>query len=204
MSEGQRVRLLFVEDSPFFVDAVRIVLNEITSLEMEFTVSHTLEDALRSIRTSQFDVVLLDLGLPDSSGLDTLHSIRPKLASTPIIVFTGNNDEQTAVEALKLGAQDYLLKQELNGRFLARAIHYAIERSRNIALDAERLRLYEERESVMAVITHDLKNPLIGANRVLDLLQVGALGKLQPQQLDIISKLKHSNDELLNMVRTLL
>jgi sigma-B regulation protein RsbU (phosphoserine phosphatase) len=82
--------------------------------------------------------VLLDLSLPDSKGLETLAAVRACAPLLPIIVLTGAHDEQLAIEALKRGAQDYLLKTEIDGRMLAREIRYAVERN---ALRAE-LRLY--------------------------------------------------------------
>src|SRR6202035_347810 len=104
--------------------------------------------------------VLLDLSLPDSQDLDSLRSIRRRTPLLPIIILTGNEDEATAIQALQEGAQDYLLKMDLDGRTLSRAILYAMERGK----------LLQQRDEFMAALVHDIKNPLIGSDRILQLI----------------------------------
>lgn len=77
-----------------------------------------------------FDVVLLDLSLPDSRGLDSLIALKPFAAALPIVVLTGFDDETLATGAMQLGAQDYLVKGQVTGSLLVRSIRYAIERQR--------------------------------------------------------------------------
>jgi serine phosphatase RsbU (regulator of sigma subunit) len=77
-----------------------------------------------------FDVILLDLNLPDSRGLQTFFTVQAHAADVPIVVLTGHNDEHSAMKAVQAGAQDYLVKGQVNDRLLARSIRYAIERSR--------------------------------------------------------------------------
>jgi polar amino acid transport system substrate-binding protein len=86
---------------------------------------------LAALDEQQFDVVLSDLSLPDEQGINTCARIREKAPGMPIVMLTGLDDSQIAVEAVRIGAQDYLIKNELNGRFLARAIQYAIERKKS-------------------------------------------------------------------------
>lgn len=100
-----------------------------------------LSDGLERLRSGKIDAVLLDLGLPDSQGMNTLVSVRNQSPKLPIIVMTGLADEEFAVEAIKTGADDYLMKGQINDVLLARTIRYTIERKR--VEDA--LRMSEER-----------------------------------------------------------
>ncbi len=98
----------------------------------EFVLTHVerLADALQALKTTRFDAVLLDLSLPDSHGMDTVRAARAAAGLTPIVVMTGLDDEQKALEALRCGAQDYLVKGQHDGRLLVRALRYARERAR--------------------------------------------------------------------------
>jgi DNA-binding response OmpR family regulator len=90
-----------------------------------------LEDAVAALNERSPDIILLDLSLPDADGLATLSRLRHYAGQIPIIVLTGNRDEQSAIEAVRSGAQDYLVKGEFENRGLLRALHYAIERRNN-------------------------------------------------------------------------
>src|SRR5436309_12545860 len=93
--------------------------------------SSRLEEVLgRLQRGEEFDVLLLDLGLPDSQGLSTFDRVHEQAPKVPIIIFSGATDEELAVEAVSHGAQDYLVKGQIDGFLLKRAIRYAIERNR--------------------------------------------------------------------------
>ena len=87
-----------------------------------------LKTGLEYLSKEKFDLVLLDLSLRDSSGLETLTKVRAQVPELPIIVLTGLDDERVAVKAVREGAQDYLIKREVTSSLLVRAIHYAIER----------------------------------------------------------------------------
>src|SRR5207244_7742883 len=89
-----------------------------------------LDHALTRLSRTGVDVVLLDLGLPDSQGLETFMRARRGAPNEPIVVISGLDDERLALEAVRSGAQDYLVKGRLEGHLLARVIRYAIERQR--------------------------------------------------------------------------
>jgi diguanylate cyclase (GGDEF)-like protein len=90
--------------------------------------SKSLKESLTNLVKERFDVIILDLNLPDSTGLDTLVTIRRQAHNTPIVVLTGVSDEMVALEAIKSGAQDYISKDELDAKSLKRTVFYAIER----------------------------------------------------------------------------
>lgn len=111
-----------------------------------------LEDGLAHLRDEAVDVVLLDLGLPDSAGINTLNAVVEATSFVPIVVLTGLQDEQVGVEAIQEGAQDYLVKDDVTSNRLVRAIHHAIERNRQ---DRQRAR-QQRRLKVLNVLTREL------------------------------------------------
>ena len=129
MTEHPSVRVLLVEDNPGDARLVEILLSEAGP---EFEVSHAgrLGEALEELDRSGFDVVLLDLSLPDSSGFETVERVRMAVPQMPVVVLSGRDDEQIALRALQGGAEDYLVKGQGDGDLIARAIRYAIERKK--------------------------------------------------------------------------
>src|SRR3954452_7714365 len=121
------LRILLVEDSPIEAHLIGSILG-LTSFQV--TTVDRLSEAVNVLRSSAIDVILLDLNLPDSHGSQTLNAILQRAASTAIVVLTGNGDEQAALDAVALGAQDYLIKGTANGDTIVRSIRYAFERCR--------------------------------------------------------------------------
>ena len=120
------IRVLLIEDNPGDARLIEELLSDRVSFQIEVT--QRLSDGLEALSTGRFDVVLLDLSLPDSSGLSTLTKTHSQAHQVPIIIMTGLGDEKLAVEAVRKGAQDYLVKGEIDENVLPRAIRYAIER----------------------------------------------------------------------------
>jgi len=134
------MRILLVEDNP---GDARLLRESFAQGETSFDVTHVerLSEALERLREPEnFDVVLLDLSLPDSSGLETVRSVLDACGRIPIVVLTGLADYDLGVEALRNGAQDYLVKGEINHRALVKAILYACERKR---MEKERQKLLD-------------------------------------------------------------
>jgi signal transduction histidine kinase len=130
--------VLLIEDEP--LDAALVRRSLAAQADAGLRVEHvaTLQAGLDRLAKGDVDAVLLDLNLPDSCGIDTIARLREHDAQVPLVVFTGADDEETAVAALAAGAQDYLVKDELGGSLLRRSLRYAVERCR-IAQENERL-----------------------------------------------------------------
>jgi signal transduction histidine kinase len=127
---GPPMRILLVEDSPSDADLLCEGLQQDNARLFEVTVVTHLASALDQLESRPFDAVLLDLSLPDSYGLQTLVRLHQAVPRVPIVVLTGLNDEATAIEAARQGAEDYLVKGQTGPPLLVRSIRYAIERKR--------------------------------------------------------------------------
>jgi len=124
------IRVLLIEDSKTDALLIRELLEGEKSFSCTFINASRLQDGLKLMGEDKVDVVLTDLGLPDSQGLSTFEEIHKAYPSLPIIVLTQQGDMSTALEAIQKGAQDYLIKGEFNGFLLSRSLQYAIERER--------------------------------------------------------------------------
>lgn len=125
------IKILLVEDNPGDVLLLQETLAEITFVELKWVHVERMADALKCLQSENFDVILLDLALPDSEGLDTFNQIQAQAPLTPIVVLTGMADENLAMRSMQAGAQDYLVKGQVSGGdLLLRSIRYAIERKR--------------------------------------------------------------------------
>lgn len=179
MSENGTLEVLLVEDNS--VDAVLVtgLLAKLSAPRFSVTQAGSLQQALQLLEQQRFDVVLLDLMLPDSARLASLHRILQQADDVPIVVLTGLDDEGTALEALRDGAQDFLIKGEgLGERLLARSIRYAVERKRaeleirELSAELERKKAEDELRSarrlaaigtMAAGIAHEINNPIAAA-----------------------------------------
>jgi PAS domain S-box-containing protein len=131
MSDSAAIRVLLVEDNPGDARLVEILLSEVDSPRFDITHVERLEEAIERLvgeEADYFDVILLDLSLPDSSGLETVSKTRSAAPGTPMVVLSGQDDGETALRALKGGVEDYLVKGRGSGDTIARVIRYSIER----------------------------------------------------------------------------
>lgn len=123
------IQVLIVEDDPDDVYLIKDMLADYSRHDYVFTHVESLTDAQELLLENQYDAILLDLGLPDSEGLASLH-VLIHIASSPIIVLTGANSEELGEQAIKEGAEDYLPKQMATPFLLTRSINHSIERFR--------------------------------------------------------------------------
>ena len=139
---------MLIEDSTEDAELIQEMLDNLGGNNV-LKRANRLSSGLGLIMEESFDVVLLDLGLPDSTGLSALPQIRNQKPELPVIVLTGLSDETLALEAISLGAQDYLVKGNFDADSLLRAIRYSIERQR---LETERERLIRELQETLSKV----------------------------------------------------
>jgi len=178
--EAQPTRVLLVEDSVGFAYGVRDML--LKQSKTPFSVLHagTLEGALEFLKSSSVDVVLLDLGLPDSKRLDTFERVHARAPNLPVVILTVLDDDELAIKALREGGQDYLVKDRLTTEILIKSIRYAVERSaieRELRqLSARVLALQDEERRRIARTLHDVT----GQNLAVLSMNLSLLMKREP------------------------
>ena len=161
--KNRLIKLLLIEDNPGDARLVQEMLSEIRPIPFELEWAESLSIGLNRLAIGDIDVVILDLTLPDSTGLDTLFKTRSAAPKAAIIVLTSLDDEELAINAVREGAQDYLVKGKVNGNLLVRAIRYAKQRSQ-----AEEAVHQRNRElATLNIITESLSQSM----RLNDVLQ---------------------------------
>lgn len=123
------IKILLVEDNPGDAFLVKFYLEESIFKSAQFIHAEYLQSAIDILSKNKIDVVLLDLNLPDSKGLDTVKEILEKSPDSVVIVLTGLADNELGVKTVKLGAQDFLVKGQFDGKVLTSSIRYAFERA---------------------------------------------------------------------------
>ena len=128
--ETKLIRVLLIESEDKCARFMRESLSALTSSQIEIFTAETLADCIHKLRGSRFDAVLLNLFLTDSEGIATFARVHTQSPGIPIVILTCHENEALALEALRQGAQDYLVKSKVDGKILSRVIRYAIERKR--------------------------------------------------------------------------
>ena len=145
----KQIKVLLIEDNPTDARLIQKMVEEKSWASFDLTCVDKLQAGLKHLSNGGADIVLLDLDLPDSTGLDTFIKVHNHKAEVPVVVLTGLEDEKIGVEAVQKGAQDYLVKGHVDGDVLIRAMRYAIERQR---ADEELRRSEEKNRSLLIAI----------------------------------------------------
>lgn len=169
----EKASALLVEDNRGDARLFLDMLAHNESFACEVTHVMRLADALSALGARAFAVVLLDLSLPDSRGLETFEAVHAAAPDTPVVVLSGADDEALALAAVQAGAQDYLAKDHADRYTLVRAVRYALERKRAERVARERQGLQEAvgaMERVLGVVAHELRTPLTSLRLISEYL----------------------------------
>ena len=152
----------------------------------DLVIAQTMSEAVAMLSKHPVNIILLDLGLPDAEGLAAIRRARAAAPTVPLVVLTGMDDEALAAQSLQEGAQDYLIKGQIETRGLLRALRYATERKR-----LERLK-----DEFVSTVSHELRTPLTSIAGSLGLLTAGAMGVMSQRAARLL-KIAHNNSERL-------
>ncbi len=162
----KRISILLVEDNAGDRRLISEMLAEASNVTFDVKYADRLQAAMEYLGQNRVEVVLLDLGLPDSQGLETLRKVHAQVSELPIVVLTGLNDEVIGVQAVNEGAQDYLIKGQVDTHLLRRTIRYAIERKqaeereRQLQLQLNLSNRLASLGLMVEGIAHEINNPL--------------------------------------------
>jgi two-component system, cell cycle response regulator len=168
-----RIRVLVIDADPDDVTRVRTLLSSAQGPGFQITSVPRLTDAIDELTGEEYDVILLALHLPDSKGLDTFHRIYIRARHLPIVIFSNIADEGVAIDAVRAGAEDYMVKGSVDGVTLSRVLRYAIERKKRMPAEDESPDEYERTEDLYRriveysqglICTHDLAGKLLSVN----------------------------------------
>ncbi len=122
------LKVLLLEDNPGDARLLHYIFADATEFKVDLTWVKRLNEAFDVLSDRTFDIILTDLNLPDSFGMQTFQSLLSKAPNIPLVVLTGTSDDQLGIEAVQHGAQDYLTKGNVDSRKVIHSIRYAIER----------------------------------------------------------------------------
>ncbi|NTU78106.1 MAG: response regulator [Chloroflexales bacterium] len=226
------IHALLIEDNPGDARLLQELLRE---SQAPIVITHTdrLASSYLCLARGAVDVILLDLSLPDSQGLSTFTSVHAAAPAVPVVVLTGLNDATVALQAMQAGAQDYLVKGQVDGDGLARALRYAIERQRlrdqleratqalseersllarrvaertaDLSLaNAELARAARLKDEFLATMSHELRTPLNAILGRAEALEEAIYGPVTAEQLTALHGITESGQHLLTLINDIL
>jgi len=220
--------ILLIEDNPGDARLIVETLRDVDDPTTEYEITHVerVSHALELLRTKDgVDIVLSDLTLPDSRGVDTLTALSQADSELPVIFMTGTNDEALAITAMHHGAQDYLIKGTIDANTLAKSLRYALERQRfqnemktilaqdeinrqEIILLADQkrqlIKLNQAKDEFISIASHQLRTPATAVKQYIGMITEGFAGDVPSTQLDLLQRAYESNQRELDVIDELL
>ncbi|HEY9791830.1 MAG TPA: hybrid sensor histidine kinase/response regulator [Candidatus Obscuribacterales bacterium] len=199
-AHDQLIRILMMEDDQYYYRFVKRLLGPRDNTVFDVMHASSMADCEAHLAEDIPDVIIMDLCLPDSNGLETLRRVSAAAGGAPIVVLTASDDEETGLRAVGMGAQDFLVKHQVSNDSLVRSVRYAIERRKS---EEATLRMAAIKDFT-STLGHDLELPLSAANSVIDALLQSEFGELAPPMVRVLKDLKENNTQQLQCVQKLL
>jgi signal transduction histidine kinase len=199
------LQVLLVEDNAGDARLLREMFSKERPDSFELTHLLRMSEAVIHLAKGGVDIILLDMGLPDGHGLDTVRRAHAVAPSVPVIVLTGLDDEALAAEAMKEGAQDYLIKGQIENRALPRALRHAIERHRmQTETDLIRTHQIQFKDEFLSHVSHELRSPLTAIYQFVTILLDKLAGELNLEQHEYLEIVLRNVKQLQSMINDLL
>jgi signal transduction histidine kinase len=204
-AEKKPLQVLLVEDNAGDARLLREMFSKEPPGSFVLTHLTRMFEAEKHLARGGVDIVLLDMGLPDGHGLETLRRARAAAPDVVMLVLTGLEDEALAAGAIKEGAQDYLIKGQIENRALPRALRHAIERHRMQAeTDAMRDQQLRLKDKFLSHVSHELRSPLTSIYSFTTIIADGLAGETNPEQNDYLKIILRNVHQLQSMIEDLL
>jgi signal transduction histidine kinase len=198
------LQVLVVEDNAGDVRLLREMFIGERPDSFELTHLLRMSDAEIHLAKGGVDIVLLDMGLPDGHGLDTVRRAHAAAPGVPLIILTGLDDEALAAEAMTQGAQDYMIKGQIESRALPRALRHAIERHRmQTETDLIRTHQMQFKDEFLSHVSHELRSPLTAIRQFVTILADGLAGELNLEQHQYLEIVLRNVKQLQSMINDL-
>lgn len=198
------LQVLLVEDNAGDARLLREMFSKEKPGSFELTHLLRMSEAVIHLAAGGVDIVLLDMGLPDEHGLDTVRRAHAVAPEVPVIVLTGLHDEALAAKAMKEGAQDYLIKGQIENRALPRALRHAIERHRmQTETDLIRMHQMQFKDEFLSHVSHELRSPLTAIYQFVTILSDKLAGELNPEQHKYLEIVLRNVKQLKSMINDL-
>lgn len=203
--KDKALQILLVEDNAGDARLLREMFRGEKADSFKLTHMLRMSEAEIHLAKGGVDIVLLDMGLPDGHGLDTVRRARAAAPGIPMIVLTGLDDEELAADAMKEGAQDYLIKGQIENRALPRALRHAIERHRmQMETDLIRTNQLQFKDEFLSHVSHELRSPLTAIYQFVTILLDNLAGALNQEQRDYLEIVLRNVKQLQSMINDLL
>lgn len=199
------IRVLLIEDNPGDVMLVKTALSEEALGRFKLSYVEQLSSALSRLSEEEFDVIILDLSLPDALGIDTVVRLYERAKDLPIVVFTGADDELLGIKAVHAGAQDYLVKGHVTSSLMVHSIRYAIERYRmGTELERARQEQLKLKDQFLSHVSHELRSPLTSIYEFTSIILDGIAGEINEEQREYLGVIMNNVKQFRSMIDALL
>jgi signal transduction histidine kinase len=204
MTNEMATDVLIVDDSAADRNLVRLSLME-SPHPYSLDFAERLSEGLTKLEQRRPDVVLLDLNLPDSQGHETVQRVTRNAPDVPILVLTGSNDDRMALDAVRTGAQDYIVKGQMDSHALTRAMQHAIERQQVLgALRESRQKQLDFKDKFLSHVSHELRSPLACIHQFAEVMLDGLAGPLTDKEREYLQSVLRNAGQLNNLINDLL